>query len=427
MEDNELINLWKSQDTQINQNVSLNQQTLIETLRQKGKSSLWGLKVIRWVGIVVGILWCVGVAAVLFLAWNYSNVFFRSALIINLICTAFAVGFYVYHLSLLRVFDNSLPIATAQQKLIALRNSNLKTIGILWVQLPAFSMWYMTDTWMHDSPYTFWFIQFPILQIQTFLGIWIYLNFDYKNHHKKWFQWFVSRGEFKKIDKAMSVLKEIEEVEGKNLPQNGQTKPKKSKKSLEELMLLDGGFTAVIAKQILELAKPLIQKHIIDPQKSIPNAQYQHQIHHNLRIVLDNVPHKDSLISTFKTADAFGIPKIYCCGMQPELENDKIALEGSQTTTWEYIENIKDIIQELKNQDFIIIAILQTGQEVNFPNGQIDPQKNYAFVFGSESSGLNNDIIALCDQVFTVPQFAPHADISVALSVTMWEVVKKMD
>jgi SpoU rRNA Methylase family len=428
MEDNELINIWKTQDTQINQNVSLNQNTLLETLRKTGKSTLWGLQIIRWIGIFVGIIWCLGVSGVLIIAWNYSNIFFKSALIINLLCTATAVFLYAYHLQLLRVF-NALPVAVAQQRLIALRNSNLKTFGILWLQLPVFSMWYITDEWMRDSPYTLWFIHFPLVLVQAYIGFWIYRNFDYKNHDKKWFRWFISQGEFKNINKAMSILAQIEELNPKKSlasPESTTHSPnKKTKDPWRELLILDGGWLMYVIQQILDMLKPLAQKYLLNDVSSLESETYQYKIHENLSMILHNVQSTESLISAGKTAVALGIPKIYLAGNSLSF-NQIPNFQIPEKITWQAEESTQELLQKLKNQGITILGWQTTQEKTEFKNWIIDPQKQYALVFGNEVAGLDIEIKELCDQILEIPPFG-SADLSLTLNVVMWEVVKRMN
>lgn len=418
MEDNELINLWKAQDTQINQNVSLNQSALLETLRKKGKSALLGLQITRWIGIFFSIIWCLGITFLLVITWNYTNIFFKTSFIIHLIFTAIATFLYAYHLELLRVF-NALPVAEAQKKLIRLKNSNLKTTGILWLQLPVFSTWFISDQWMQDSPYTLWLIHFPIVLIQVYIGFWIYINFDYKNHHKKWFRWFVSQGEFKKIDKAMSILKEIEELKVKKLPEDFPKTAQKPKDPWRDLLILDGGILAWIAYQVWDKCKPLLQKYLANELNPSESAPYQYQIHKNLSIILHNVQDLDKLDSVFKTAEALGIPKIYLGG------NSVQNYQTSKNIIGEYNPNTEQLIQELKNQDVIIVGLKLAEQKAHWQNWQLDKQKQYAFVFDNENLGLNTEIMKFCDQTLEIPPFG-SSDFSLTLNVVMWEVVKRM-
>lgn len=211
MEDMEIISLWKAQNARIDQSLTLNRKLLHETLQQKARISLKGLRTIRWTGIILGIGWCIGIATLLLSSWPVSSVVFKISLGINFFVTAIAVGLYIYHLVLIHGFDNSQNIVTAQQKLSELKVSNLKTLGVLWIQLPVFSTWYMSVDWMQQSPLSFWGIQVPIVLLQALAGLWLYRNLNIRNHDKKWFRWFVSKGEFARIEKALEITKEMEE------------------------------------------------------------------------------------------------------------------------------------------------------------------------------------------------------------------------
>ncbi|MBN8786519.1 MAG: hypothetical protein J0I84_05465 [Terrimonas sp.] len=215
MEHTDILALWKSQNEKLDEAISINKKLLKENLVHKAKSALSGFKAVRWAGIIFGILWCAAVGFVLIVSWQYTNWFFKSAFIIHIAVSLIAVGLYIYHLVLLNNFDNSKTVVSAQRELVELKFSNLKTLGILWLQLPVFSIWFMTNEWMRNSPGTFWFIQVPIVLIELFIGIWLYRNLNYRSHQKKWFKWFIGKGEFSKIDKANSFLLEIDELDKK--------------------------------------------------------------------------------------------------------------------------------------------------------------------------------------------------------------------
>lgn len=421
MEDNELINIWKAQDHQIRQKMELNTEALHETLRKEGKSSLWGLKIIRWVGIIIGIFWCLGVLGILIIAWNHSNIFFKSSLIINFLCTAAAVFLYAYHLRLLKVF-NALSVAVAQQRLMALRNSNLKTFGILWLQLPVFSMWFITDDWIQNSPYTLWFIHFPLVLVQAYIGFWIYWNFDYKNHDKKWFRWFVSQGEFKRIDKAMSILAQIEELNPqKTIKSSKSNTAQKSKDAWRELLILDGGWSMYIFQQLLDILKPLVQKYLSNESTHSLSDTYQYKIHENLCLVLYNLQTENHLISAFKAAEALGIPQIYLTG--DSLDLAKVAdFKAPESVTYQVEENTQELLQRLKNQGFSILGLQTTQEKIDLKNWAIVPQNKYVLVLSDEALGLNKEMIELCDQILEIPTFN---DFSLTLNVVMWEMVKR--
>jgi hypothetical protein len=212
-ENMDLIGLWKSQDAKLDKIIELNQALIKQNLNNQVKSSLASLKSVRKFGIVIGVIWSLALAILLLCSWSYSNWFFKSSLIIQIASYIIAISMYIYHLTLLYEFDNSEVITLAQAKLSKMVNSNLKTIGVLWLALPAYSMWFMSDTWMNAHPASFWFIQTPLVIVQAAIGIWLYKNFDLKNVEKKWFKWFMSKGEFAKIAHAQDLLNQLKAID----------------------------------------------------------------------------------------------------------------------------------------------------------------------------------------------------------------------
>ncbi len=209
MELTEIIGLWKEQNSKIDKCLNINTQLLKESLQGKVKSTLHGLKITRIAGIAFGIIWCAAMLLIVIASWSKTNLYFKSAIIIHISISITAIALYVYHLVLLKNFNYNQTVIVAQQRLLKLKLSNLKTLGLLWIQLPVFSIWFMSNEWMLDSPATFWFVQVPIVIIQLFIGIWLYMNLNIKNQHKKWFKWFMSKGEFKRIQDANEILNEI--------------------------------------------------------------------------------------------------------------------------------------------------------------------------------------------------------------------------
>lgn len=209
----DLIDIWKSQDAKLNKIIEFNQTLIKQNLDAQVKSALAGLKPVRILGIVIGILWSIFLTIVLIWSWRHSNWFFKSSFILLIGSYIIAIIMYIYHLLLMYSFDNSQAIALAQEKLSKLVHSNLKTMGVLWLALPAYSMWYMSDAWMNTHPSSFWFIQTPIVILQAMIGIWLYRNLDLKNADKKWFKWIITKGEFAKIAQAQDLLNQIKAIE----------------------------------------------------------------------------------------------------------------------------------------------------------------------------------------------------------------------
>ena len=205
----QLLQIWKSYDEKLEKSLSLNAQTIAEIQKLKAASALHSLKGVKWLGILLGVVWVLVVGVLWWHSLSFSKLFFVVSAALHLIISVIAIGVYIKHLVLIHQFDNSQSIVEAQQKLVMLNTSSLQILRLLLVQLPVFSTFYITFDWIQQSPLSFWLIQVPIVLLQAALGIWLYRNLHYKNRDKKWFKWLMGSGEFAPVKRAMDFLNEI--------------------------------------------------------------------------------------------------------------------------------------------------------------------------------------------------------------------------
>lgn len=150
----------------------------------------------------------------------------------------------------------------------------------------------------------------------------------------------------------------------------------------------------------------------------------------NFCIVLDNVRSLVNVGAAFRTGDAFLVNKIYLCGITgtpPDREINKTALGATETVAWEYHENTSDAIQQLKGEGWKIFAIEQVEPKIYLQDFRPSPEHKYAFIFGNEVQGVDEDLLALCDGCIEIPQFgSKHSlNISVTIGIVAWDYVSK--
>jgi 23S rRNA (guanosine2251-2'-O)-methyltransferase len=149
-------------------------------------------------------------------------------------------------------------------------------------------------------------------------------------------------------------------------------------------------------------------------------------------IVLDNVRSQSNVGSIFRTADAFLTEAIYLCGITacpPHREIQKTALGATESVAWKYFSKTADAINDLKKMGYGIIAVEQAEGSVELQNLQIKTGRKYAFVFGHEVNGVDQEIVNNCDLCVEIPQFGTKHSFNIAISVgiVLWEVNKKRD
>jgi len=148
-------------------------------------------------------------------------------------------------------------------------------------------------------------------------------------------------------------------------------------------------------------------------------------------VVLDNVRSLNNIGSVFRTCDAFLIEKIYLCGITakpPHKDIHKTALGSTETVDWEYVENIMDLVQDLKSKNIKVVSIEQAENATMLNDFQPEANTRYALVFGNEVKGVKQEVVSASDLVFEIPQFGTkHSlNISVSVGVVVWDVFSKL-
>ncbi|RBN50360.1 RNA methyltransferase [Flavobacterium psychrolimnae] len=151
-----------------------------------------------------------------------------------------------------------------------------------------------------------------------------------------------------------------------------------------------------------------------------------------LILVLDDIRSLHNIGSVFRTADAFLIEKIYLCGITatpPNKEIHKTALGATETVAWEHQENVLEVIEKLKKENVMTLAIEQVESAIFLQNFEVKKGEKYALVFGNEVYGVSQEAVALCDGSIEIPQLGTkHSlNISVSAGIVVWDLFQKMN
>jgi 23S rRNA (guanosine2251-2'-O)-methyltransferase len=149
-----------------------------------------------------------------------------------------------------------------------------------------------------------------------------------------------------------------------------------------------------------------------------------------LVVVLDNVRSTHNVGSVFRTADAFLISGIWLCGYTPRPPHrdiHKTALGATETVEWKYAENTVAAIQALKQEGYKIFAVEQVEKSIPLHEFSSEKPVKMVVVFGNELTGVDPEVLKLCDGSIEIPQFGmKHSlNISVAAGIVLWEITKR--
>lgn len=157
--------------------------------------------------------------------------------------------------------------------------------------------------------------------------------------------------------------------------------------------------------------------------------QYRHQRPMSgIVLVLDNVRSAHNVGSAFRTADAFGVDRVYLCGIcpvPPSPELRKVALGAEEVVPFEHVEDVVALVRRLQAEGYTVAAVEQTVHSVKLDAFQRVPGQKYALVFGNEVDGVQQAVVDACDFSLEIPQRGTkHSlNVSVSVGVVLWGII----
>ena len=143
-------------------------------------------------------------------------------------------------------------------------------------------------------------------------------------------------------------------------------------------------------------------------------------------LVLDNIRSAHNVGSAFRTADAFKADKVYLCGIcacPPSAEIHKSALGAENCVPWEHCDNTAELVERLRREGYTIVSVEQTEHARQLQDFRAEEDGRYAFIFGNEVDGVQQEVVDLSDFALEIPQFGTkHSlNVSVSVGVVLWQ------
>ena len=160
-------------------------------------------------------------------------------------------------------------------------------------------------------------------------------------------------------------------------------------------------------------------------------------------LIADRIRSLHNVGSLFRTADAFGVAKIYLCGYTgtpPRQEITKVALGAENSVPWEKRAQTWKLVEELQASGVCVVALeinrsarLQprSGDAkashyiiTSIPINKWRPKFPVAIVVGNEVSGVSPGVLTRCDAIVHIPMLGQKEslNVSVAAGVALYAV-----
>ena len=215
MEDEYLKGIWNSPNNEIDNFFNINDQSFETIQIKKAKSKLKSLLLPKTIGIVLGLGWIsfmfmLNYFCVLYTPMSFGKIFFVGSFSMILISTVLAVFLYVRDIFTIKQIDNSESVTITQRKLATLQFSIMKSVRILWLQLPFYTIWYLNYELIVHGSILFWIVQIFCTGLTTWLAIWLFKNVNYENLNNKRVRNFMHGYGFYSVIQSLDFVKEID-------------------------------------------------------------------------------------------------------------------------------------------------------------------------------------------------------------------------
>jgi tRNA (guanosine-2'-O-)-methyltransferase len=164
------------------------------------------------------------------------------------------------------------------------------------------------------------------------------------------------------------------------------------------------------------------------PERSHKLLQVLSKRQPDLTVVLENVFDPHNISAVMRTCDAVGIQEIYILNNRIPPHKKWGARSSSSAAKWLTIYQFEEpaaCFSALRNKYKKILTTHLSSDAVSLHD--IDMTEPIALVFGNEHSGVSDEIRAMADGNFIIPQVGiiRSLNISVACAVTLYEAFRQ--
>ena len=148
-------------------------------------------------------------------------------------------------------------------------------------------------------------------------------------------------------------------------------------------------------------------------------------------LILPNIRSAHNVGAMFRTADAFGVDKLFLVGYTatpPKPQIDKVALGAELWIPWAGRKDLRRLIVSLQKKDIMVLALEKSDRSISLENfGKVwkkesNNKKGIALIVGNEVTGVPLEIQEKCDAVVHIPMQGrkESLNVSVAAGVGMY-------
>lgn len=151
-------------------------------------------------------------------------------------------------------------------------------------------------------------------------------------------------------------------------------------------------------------------------------------------LIAHNIRSTYNVGSLFRTAEGLGVNKLVLSGYTPypkekedkrlshlnlkiDKQINKTALNSQKYISWRHIDNLDEEITGLIKHGYLVLGLEQGPDSMNLT--EFIPRPKMVLIVGNEVTGLEQDVIRLCDQLIEIPMLGKKESFNVVQATAM--------
>ena len=156
---------------------------------------------------------------------------------------------------------------------------------------------------------------------------------------------------------------------------------------------------------------------VLEPQQSDISQDYPSG-RGVFAVLLDNIRSAWNVGSILRSADGFGLDHAYLCGITPTPENEtvgKTSLGAQDAVPWSYHKDAVKLVMGLKKEGWKVYALEEDARASAIDEAS-PPTQQTVLILGNEVTGVDPELLDLCDAVFYIPMRGQKKSFNVAIA-----------
>jgi 23S rRNA (guanosine2251-2'-O)-methyltransferase len=140
--------------------------------------------------------------------------------------------------------------------------------------------------------------------------------------------------------------------------------------------------------------------------------------------LLDNIRSALNVGSILRSADGFGYRHVHLCGITPTPENEtvtKTSLGAEDSVPWSYHKDAVKLVRGLRKEGWLIVGLEEEERAISIQDEgawkrKEDLGRNVVLMVGNEVTGIDPELLDLCDHILCIPMLGEKKSFNVAVA-----------